>query len=310
MANAALLKNCWLRVGWPAIMLSKNKRPYDPGPLDAEQRLVANVENLFATNTLSARRSQELLNDIAGVGVARAKPLAKPVGTNAARDLRRSFLKRSQWPALYWADVRVLNLKTGQEELQSLAFVLPHEYLHVLAKLGDPSVLYAKDNLDRIAKEHLAKCESLAKCELVGIGLWGDGVPCNWDRTESVECFAINLPGQAGQYQALRLPLTALSRKQVSPNTWDDIMEVLAWSFQCLAVGEWPGHRHDDAPWRPDDRRRAGKALTPLGVRAALVEVRGDWKMFAETFHFPKWNHKAGCCWRCTCTPAEAITII
>jgi hypothetical protein len=49
--------------------------------------------------------------------------------------------------------------------------------------------------------------------------------------------------------------------------------------------------------------------LQDLGVRAALCEVRGDWKFFKDTFRFPGWNTKAGICWRCTCTPAELRTV-
>ena len=80
---------------------------------------------------------------------------------------------------------------------------------------------------------------------MVPIGLWGDGVPCNWDRTESVEVVSMNLPGQDGQWGPLRIPLVAISKKDVGPNTMDDLMGVIAWSLRYLAAGFWPSSRHD-----------------------------------------------------------------
>ena len=94
---------------------------------------------------------------------------------------------------------------------------------------------------------------------MVPLGLWGDGVPCNWDRTESVEVVSLNLPGQGGQYKNLRLPVTALSRKLVTDGTWDDIMAVVAWSLQYAAIGKFPTERHNGSPWLPSDVKRANK---------------------------------------------------
>ena len=30
---------------------------------------------------------------------------------------------------------------------------------------------------------------------ILALGLWMDGVPCNWDRTDSLEVFSLNFPG-------------------------------------------------------------------------------------------------------------------
>jgi len=143
--------------------------------------------------------------------------------------------------------------------------------------------------------------------ELLGLGLWGDGIPCNWDRTESVEVVALNLPGLAGKYHGLRLPITGVSRKQISRHTWHDLMKIISWSLQCCADGYWPSCRHDGTPWQEGDSKRASKRGS-LGVQSCLVEVWGDWKFFGETFSFPKHNTNAGICWRCLCTPLQVIT--
>ena len=288
-------------------MLSKNKRPYDPELLQPEQRARANMQDLFANNAISGHRAQELINDFAAAGARGLRRLTGKRGKrHAARDLRRGFLRNTQWPDLYWAQIRVYNKRTHKEETQWLAFLLPHEILEALARLAaDKELLYNRAGLDDVGRAHLESACASAGCNLVGLGLWGDGVPCNWDRSESVEVFSLNLPGQDGEYKPLRIPITALSRKQVSTHTWDDILAVVHWSLVQCASGQWPAARHDGRPWRQSDKKRVRKAGQSLGVRAALVEVRGDWKMFGEVFHLPKWNTNAGCCWRCPCTPDQ-----
>ena len=194
-------------------MLSKKKRPYDASSLPPEAKLQRNVRDLFGSNALPAQRIQSLVNDIADVSVPSFQGLKRTLGTNICRNLRRTFLKNCQWPKLYWAEVRVQCLRTSREVKQWCAFCLPHEYIHVLARLGDKEKVLDDSALDPLSKAHLEKCQALAGEKLLALGLWGDGVPCNWDRTESVETFTLNLPGN-GEYKLLRLPLTAVSRKQ------------------------------------------------------------------------------------------------
>ena len=291
-------------------MLSKNKRPYDVDDLPPRKRLLHNVRDIWANNLLPSSRVQELLNDAADAGASGCRSMRRPAtGNNTARNLRRAYSKRNQWPSLYLCSVRVKHPKSGEECVEQLAFMLPHESIEVLARLGDPTVLQARLGMDPKSQQHLESCEAKAGCQLVGVGLWGDGVPCNWDRTESAECFSVNLPGQAKDYKGLRLPVTTLSRKMIGPHTWHDIMEVIAWSFRHLAAGVWPLKRHDGSDFSKADARRATSAGQPLGIRGALVEVRGDWKMFAEVFGFPKWNNSAGLCWRCNCTPDQITDV-
>lgn len=295
-------------------MLSKNQRPYDVSELPPARRLRPNLQDLFASNQISGSRVQEIINDVAAAGNDDFERLRGPLGGNASRNLRRSFLKRSQWPHIYWAQIRVLNLRTDEEELQWCAFQLPHEYLDVLARLGSMDVLRSKTGLDPLTLNHLTFCERQAGGELVALGLWGDGVPVNWDRTESVETLSMRLPGQAGRWKHMRMPLTAVSRKQISEHTWHDIMAVLKWSFTHCAAGTRPTIRHDGSAWRASDSYRSRLVLKSGrlhdGVRASLCEVCGDWKMFGETFGFPKHNTKAGCCWKCTCTPEQVLCSI
>jgi hypothetical protein len=180
------------------------------------------------------------------------------------------------------------------------AFLLPHEYVEVLCRLGD-TVVCSIAGLDPLSHRHLQRCKAMSgAADMVPLGLWGDGVPVNWDRSEPVETLSIYLPGQATTWKTLRLPVTGFSRKQLAPGTWDDLMSVIAWSFQYAAMGVWPPTRHDGSAWLPSDCNRSKKKGNV--VRSCLVEIRGDWKFYAETFRFPQWNAAAGICWKRWCT--------
>ena len=100
---------------WSKRMLSKGKRPYDESELPAACRLRENIRDIFASNTLPAARVQSLLNDASDAGVDDCREF-RGIPHNAARNLRRSFLKRCLWPDLYHATVRVHDRTTGGEK--------------------------------------------------------------------------------------------------------------------------------------------------------------------------------------------------
>ena len=186
-----------------------------------------------------------------------------------------------------------------------MSFWLPHEIVATLMRNAtDSEHLYDRQGLDPLSLKHLVECEAKAGDRLVAVGLWGDAAPCNWDRTESLQVFSLNLPGLSGDHRTLRIPITALSKKSVATDeTYEDLLGVVAWSLQYLALGTYPPCRHNDGNWQPGNdtwrRKLAGKRL---GVKGALVEVRGDWAFFKEVFLFPGWREKGLCCWRCSCT--------
>ena len=97
-------------------MLSKRKRPYDPAELTAPQRLRANIVDMYANNMLSARRAQELINDVSEAGAPGLEALRRASGHNTARRMRRTFDKMCQWSKDDWAAIEVLNYKTRAEE--------------------------------------------------------------------------------------------------------------------------------------------------------------------------------------------------
>jgi hypothetical protein len=297
-------------------MLNRNQRACDPEGLPAPKRLRRNVVDLLASGAVSGQRAQELLRDAAAAGSADCGELVRRAGSdkNASRDLRRRLVRQTFWPTDYRCSVRTWDEKRCEVVHREVHMMLPHEALARIWHLGHAGALASTAGLDGVSLQHLAECQAesgpLAAAELgplLAVGLWGDGCPMNWDRTESLEVLSWNLPGLLGtRWGTLRVPICGLSKKQVVPgDTFDDLLAVVAWSLQQLAVGRFPAARHDGGAWAAEDGRRRLLGGRPLGVRGALTQVRGDWKWFKEVFHFPAWNALAGLCWRCTCTPGQ-----
>ena len=289
-------------------MINKNKRRREP---EGRERLTANFRDLVANNTVSANRLVEIARDINHLDAPSFPEIGRTRDgdRNAARNLRKSFLKRSMWPPIYWAQVRCKDVKSGKIELEWMAFWLPHEIVAKLIKVGILEKILETDGMDPLAKAHLDACELEAQSKLLGLGLWADGVPCNWDRTESVQVLSLSLPGLTGEFEQLRIPITALSHKHVCEETWVDIMAVVKWSLQVLASGHNPTNRHDSTDWLPSDGSRSKASYASGAVqRSCLVEIRGDWDWMSKVYGFPQHNVLAGMCWKCTCKPKEVIS--
>ena len=188
-----------------------------------------------------------------------------------------------------------------------LAINLVHELVDVIAKWADREKLLEEAGMEPRSQEHLAAVrEELGVDELLALGIWIDGVPFNWDRSESLEVISLNFPGLTGEWKSLRIPIASIPKDFVATGeTFDDILEIVVWSLRHLAVGVNPSARHDNQPWLPSDSARRAKAGQALRISGALVEVRGDWLMMKEVFHMPGWKEVAGCCWLCTAKPSD-----
>ena len=63
--------------------------------------------------------------------------------------------------------------------------------------------LYDVQALGGTSLEHIMKAKSdFGMSEAVALVFWLDGVLCNWDRSESIECLTMSLPGLGGQNTA------------------------------------------------------------------------------------------------------------
>ena len=282
-------------------MESKNKRAYDPGSLAPSQRLKRNLGDLFSRNELPATRIGELANDINRAAPTQLRSLTGPVGKHSSKKMRRQFMKRSTWMPDYIAEIRTWNPKTQRIVREKVSMQLAHEIIAVLLKNGFKEKMMNRDQLDPLSLQHLLECEELSGEDLLGLGIWGDGAPTQWDRNETIDVISLSFPGIDG-YQNLRIPLIILPHSRVCSETWEDFFAILKWSLTVLATGHWPTCRHDGSDWNETDKCR--KTARPF-LKAALVEVRQDWKFAVEVFGFPAHNTVEGCCWACKCTPPE-----
>ena len=287
-------------------MLSKQKRPYDAETLEPRTRIRRRFQDILSRNEVSDNHLFNIAQDINHIDPTMF-PEARPNKTTRGGLLRtKMFKNRTMWPELYYAQVRCKKLDSDELELCWLAFWLPHELVAALRKQSLDHRLMDAAGMDPLTKAHLEMVEGQTGCKMLVLGLWADGVPCNWDRTESVDVLSLSLPGLTGEFRNLRMPITALSHKHVCDETWQDINAVVKWSFECLATGTMPTQRHDGTPWRSTGEGKSDrKRLKGDVLRACLVEVRADWDWMSKVYGFPPHNLLEGCCWKCTCTPKQ-----
>ena len=177
-------------------MFSKHRLPRTSDVEAPHVALQEDLEDLYSENLISANRCQSLLGKAHKAGVAELKKVAKKwLKKNAARAVTNRRLKNTKWPDKYWAEVRIWDKKTQSEVKQWICIHLIHEILDTIFQLGLKEVILSEDLLDKQARDHLQWMrDSLSLDELLGFGIHGDGVPCNYDRTESVEVISLNLP--------------------------------------------------------------------------------------------------------------------
>ena len=293
-------------------MFNKRAHPtHEENDSDAK-RLRTALADAFLTNDLDGQRMQTIFNLQHRVGTTGFRKLAKAgkfgaIKGNIARDLRTTLLKGSKWPSLYFAPVRCWDAKKQQTVVHRIPIILPHEVVAALwQRSSNKDVLYSESSMSASAKKHLAYCkQQLQKDEVIGLGLWGDGCPVKFDRSQSLEVFAFNLPGAAeGELKNMRWPVTGVHKHFcLTHDTLDDILEIVSWSLRCLAEGHMPNCRHDGGAWTKSDAQRKKKANKPIPT-AALVELRGDWAFYKAVLRLPQFNELDGMCWRCSCTPS------
>lgn len=293
-------------------MFGKRSRGYQADELSPRTRFRANLEDLFLNNEVSGLRARDYFADGEAAGNVNFRRLARAGASGQApnhihRDLLRTILKGCQWPKPYIFEIPVWSAKEQKMKTSKLAMLLPHELIRAICGKGDLATIFQTDGLSQDALHHLNEVQTKSgTAQLLGLGIWMDGTPCNWDRTKSVETVAMSLPGQVGQLANMRLPLTAIMKHHmVKRQTIDAILLVVAWSMQCAFQGTMPSSRHDGSAWHQSDSKRSKLASKTIGCQSVLVEVRADWACLKQTFGFPGWRETRGCCFRCDIKPAE-----
>ena len=290
-------------------MFSRNSQPSSSSGARPEDTFLEDVQDLHAENLLSAQRASKLLRKACKAGINVPKNAIGGTAKNMSRAHRRRALRRTKWPRYYWFNCRVLDRKTREERTVKLCMLLPQEVIHTIWKLGSSEALLDTDNLDTESLAHLQWIkDQLGVEEALAFGIHGDGIPCNYDRTESVVMISLNLPGLSGRNGRLRIPLVALPDWAASSNTYDDIMAVIAWSMRNMLTRSKPCCRHDGTEWWDSDKSRKEPNYDPtIPVPCTMVQARGDWDWMGKCFHLPFHNVKTGCCWLCRVQRHEVI---
>lgn len=262
-------------------MESKKKLPYDPKEVPKAKRFRANLSDLFLSGDLSGQRSHSLFADAMDAGADNVSDLAgnhEPNG-NSARDLTKKLLKAHQWPHLYWTSIPCWSDKEQQEKEELVPFLLPHEILHQFSQYSDISQFRHLDSLPTEDMEVLQRGAGILQTEaeqLLPLGLWMDGVPCNWDRSHSLNVLTLNFPCLQGSKRNIRIPLFGLKQHfVVKHSTMDAMLKIVCWSLECLFLGIMPSQRHDGLPWGKDDTQRKKWSGKPLQLQAMLTQIRG-----------------------------------
>ena len=115
---------------------------------------------------------------------------------------------------------------------------------------------------DCFCKRSASVCPSLDQI-LWLFGLHGDGVP--YTKKDSIEIISWDLLFHPSSD---RIPITAISKKYVGPNTWRAVMKVIAWSFRMLSLGVVFSRDPDGDEW--DCRRRLAAPRICWKCAAAL----------------------------------------
>ena len=289
-------------------MFQRGSLPAASSSTAPEQVFQDDVQDMMGENVISGCRAALLLDKAQKAGTKLASKLIKKLpgvrkkyAKNMARNLRRHFRKDDKWPDPYWFDARVWDRSKDKEVVKKICILLPSEVLETIWEFGLKEVLLGTDLYDQLTKDHHAWMkQQLNVQELWGFGSHGDGVPCNYDRTESVMLTSTNLPGPTGRNGRLRIPLCILPDHCISDNTFDDVYEVLAWDMRSLLEGTRHEERHDKKPWHKDKDRKRSKQKGDREFRACLVQVRSDWDWLTKCYHFPGHASKAEMCWLCT----------
>jgi hypothetical protein len=297
------------------LMFSKLARGYNEAELPAKKRFRQNACDLFLSNEISATRATHLFADAQAAGAANVYDLAgigsrSAAKSNLSRDLLRRLRKGKGWPTPYFFPCRIMDRKAEVVVLASMPIWLPHELVRAIRKRSDLAALVSTGGLDIESRARLRAVTASLRCDedkMGCIGMWCDGCPCNWDRSQSMEVISMSFPGLTDEAAKIRIPLICIEKSFVATHdTWDDVTRVLAWSLGLLATGTYPAARDDGSPWTSLDKIRSNSDNVERDdFKAILLEFRGDWAMFKQVFRFPQHNEVLGCCTRCTVKPSE-----
>lgn len=167
-------------------------------------------------------------------------------------------------------------VKKQKEDIAQVPFLLPHEIVHAVLQWTDLDHFADVAHLPTDERSLLETGKEIIgrNLPLLPLGLWMD-VPCNWDRSHSLNVLTINFPSACGAHRNMRIPLFGLKQHFCCKHkTFDAVFEVVCWSLRLLFLGTMPSCRHDGQPFSASDTARKRWAQKSL-PRCMLTQVRG-----------------------------------
>ena len=254
------------------------KRKADFSEVPEDKRLRADLADLFLSNQVAATRAGGLFKNAMASHATNVEDLAAAWQGGCSRaitGLRHTFCLVLDWTLTHKRS-RLSRSLSG---------------CHMKCFLCWSKGIFDFHQLDSVDMHRMHSCCSAlgATPETVcAIGLWGDGVPYNSDRTKSIEVLSLNI--LSSSHKDLRIPICVIPKHwMIKQTTWSAVLSVLQWSLTYLAAGIFPGARHDGSPWHKGESKRAAQAGKPC-PKAVLVQVRGDWSFHKSALHLPAWS--------------------
>ena len=279
---------------------------------------------LFASGDLSGTQVFDLISAAWDDGWGRGDTLAEMLVHAGRGGLRRcdiagDIVKAADAAGLVCNTCHPysVTLRTGGE----LGVYLPHEiYAGVAAETPLAELCFNQDDLaatsglPHMLKTWAAHADVQHDGDLTAVaalGFHADGVQYSSSMraggAKSIVAASMNVISAPSRKQRhRRQPLFVVSKHRICQcgcggfHTYQDIMEVMAWSFGCLASGRAPSCRHDGSAWQQDEvGRRIGDDINI--PQAAFLQVRGDWESFEQLFRVRSVNSDKFC-WMCEAT--------
>ena len=216
---------------------------------------------------------------------------------NIQRQLIRMFGSPPGAPGFVWCEV------TTRKGKSLHPFFLPHQWLSSLHAEHPDQFASALKGPEIGANEFWNEMAGSAFVDshpgldpeklpqTIPVGLYGDAG--KYSKQDSLMIFTWNSLLGTGSTITKKFLCTAIRKADVVPGTYDDILNILSWSFNVMLTGLWPSIDWQGRELEPRPEYLAG------GLRACLCQVRGDWEFYTSIFAFPKWNEAERMCWCC-----------
>ena len=261
---------------------------------------------------LSAVGTQGLAMRAAGAGASGVTRMAAAGARGACpgnthRDLLRQYLKGTNMPEVYMAEIDIHDPETDTDHNKVMhPFILPRELLDALTKQTEATVNHLSElaegsPLDIVATR-FAIDKQIPRHRVVPLGFHGDGVPHKKNRSAQVLSFNCLCKDMPERFLFTTIDVAFCCGCGCGGRcALDRMIEMFVWSLNQMATGRWPRRRHDGSRFLEKSDRGRARLKGVFFARGVLLQARGDWSWYTELFGFPSWaSHRI--CWKCRAT--------